>query len=117
MQGKSCPARGKLCRACQKPNHFERVCRTKVPGRVRVKTRQRKPNSAVQHIQSGPNTNQSTSESESSEDEILFGVQSFQRSTLKPPKAGVKIGNCTIDVIVDTGACINVLDIPAFNKR
>ena len=40
MQGKSCPARCKLCRVCQKPNHFERVCRSKVPGRVRVKTRQ-----------------------------------------------------------------------------
>ena len=24
-----CPAKGKICNACRKPNHFERVCRSK----------------------------------------------------------------------------------------
>ena len=27
-QGKKCPANGQMCSACNKPNHFARVCRT-----------------------------------------------------------------------------------------
>ena len=117
-QEKPCPAKGKLCRACKKPNHFEKVCRSKVQeGNNPAKTKQGKSNRAVQAVQRGIDTDESTSQSsETSDDEIVFGVQNAQKCASKPPKATVTVGNCKIDVIVDTGASINILDTPTFNK-
>ena len=34
FQDASCPARGKICGFCHKPNHFERICRNKPESRV-----------------------------------------------------------------------------------
>ena len=74
-------------------------------------------NRAIQAVQPGRETDESTSQSsETSDDEIVFKVQSAQKCTSKPPKTTVKIGNSKIDVIVDIGASINILDTPTFNK-
>ena len=86
----------------------------KVPGDVVAKSREQRSTRTIQAIQSGPNTDKSTSEF--SEDEILCGVNSFQSCSSNPPKTRVKIGKCKIDVIVDTGASINILHTLTFNK-
>ena len=64
----------------------------------------------------------STSSSES--DEYLYSVQSEQSNLIETPKihrvtlpqAKIKINNVNFPFMIDTGACINVMDKNAFSK-
>ena len=48
---KSCPAFGKKCLYCGKPNHFDKVCRSKRDGgRLSTRDRRRRPRRSVQTV-------------------------------------------------------------------
>ena len=70
----------------------------------------KKPPSSVNHVASKPDKPDS-----SSDDEYLY-VMSQDTSTSKIPTVCVKINKITIDMIIDTGASIDILDETAYKK-
>ena len=101
-----CPARGKQCNSCGKPNHFAKFCRsTKVPSTSSAPTKRNSQHHTVRQVQSDCNS------SASDDEEYLFTVSSKDRKT---PKACVKIENITVEMVVDTGASIDIIDEPTF---
>ncbi|GFN79083.1 Pol polyprotein [Plakobranchus ocellatus] len=88
-QTKRCPAKGKTCMACKKPNHFAKVCRSK-------------PKAAnVRQVE----------ENESS-DEDVFSI----KSNKKVPTAIIQLDDHPVSCIVDTGASVNILTRETFTK-
>ncbi|GFN77287.1 ribosomal protein l15 [Plakobranchus ocellatus] len=83
----SCPAKGKACLNCKKPNHFAKVCRSK--------------KAEVKQITEG-----------SSETEEIFTL----RSSKKVPTTSVVINNQNISFIIDTGASVNVITEATYNN-
>ncbi|XP_060552185.1 uncharacterized protein LOC132713564 [Ruditapes philippinarum] len=83
-----CPARGKTCNFCKKPNHFMTVCRKK----------QKDPE--VRQIEK-------KTDSCSSDDDYCYALKS---NVSKTPKSNVKINDVQVNVLVDSGASVNILD-------
>ena len=120
----SCPARGAECRACGKLNHFARVCRSKpistpssddrVPRRSLPRETpptnpvNSRPQRRIRHIDS-PQV-----PSSGSDDEYLFSLTISQVRDVSTPKAKVMIANVPLQVLIDTGASINVIDETAY---
>ena len=97
---KTCPAKGQICHKCGRQNHFARMCLTKVP------TQQ-------------PRINQMTSEpldSDSSSDDEYLYVLSQDTHGSKIPMMSVMISEIPVDMIIDTGASIDILDEMAYCK-
>ena len=106
-----CPAKGQTCRKCGKPNHFAKMCLTKAPTNQQGhRPQKKKPPSSVNHVASEPDKPDS-----SSDDEYLY-VMSQDTSASKIPIVSVKINKITIDMIIDTGASIDILDETAYKK-
>ena len=96
-----CPARGKDCRKCGKLNHFAKCCRSssnKQPQKIQANSPHRPQN--VRHV-----ATRATDFSDA--DEYLFTVTTDNKTT---PKASVKINDVPIDMVVDTGAAIDIID-------
>ena len=111
-----CPAKGQTCHKCGKPNHFAKLCRTKISTVKQQpmghKGQQRKPQqTSVNQVVSVP----VESKSSSSDDEYLY-VMSQDSPGSKIPTVSVTINKVPIDMIVDTGASIDILDETAFDK-
>ena len=68
---KPCPAQGKICRACDKPNHFARYCKTTAKEFQAGNWK----NNKVNNLDELPPP---TNDSSSSEDEYAFGIQEQQ---------------------------------------
>ena len=103
----ACPARGKKCNNCGKPNHFATVCRAKQdPIRIPRKTRKNK-----QHGHKNIRT-LDTEQNSSSDEEYLYTV-----TDAKPDnKVNVTVGGSKFKIAVDTGATINVIDYGTFEQ-
>ena len=101
----ACPARGKTCNNCGKPNHFATVFRAKQnPIRIPRKTRKNK-----QHGHKNIKT-LDTEQNSSSDEEYLYTV-----TDAKPDnKVNVTVGGSKI--AADTGATINVIDYDTFEQ-
>ena len=116
----SCPARGAECRACRKLNHFARVCRSKPistpssdhrPPR-RSLSRETPPTNPVnsrsqrriRHVDS------QQVPSSDSDDEYLFTLTISQVRDVSTPKAKVMVADVPLQVLIDNGASINVID-------
>lgn len=100
-----CPAKGKLCHACKKLNHFASVCRSK----------HKSVTKSVNQI----DENQSFSENSDSDEEYLFGVQTNEQVNAvhqKQPKTTVIINGLYTEFLIDTGSSINVIDEGTFSK-
>ncbi len=112
----SCPARGSQCRSCGKMNHFARCCRSKPvrpPFAARSSPRpqsrfQQPPPREIRHVTD-------TQQYPTSDDEYLFTVAISQVSNLTTPKANVMIANVPLQVLIDSGASINVIDEKAYH--
>ena len=105
-----CPANGKQCRKCQKPNHFARVCRgqSQRPNQTGRSTqhkqkRARAPINPINKVESDTDN--------SDNNDYLYTV-----SNDKAPKVNVKLGKHSFKATVDTGASINVIDQSTFSK-
>ena len=108
---KPCPAKGQSCNKCGKPNHFAKMCRTKVTTRTR-NTQQRRSQEGVNQVSSELPADEPES---SSDDEYLYALnQNHNRSSV--PQVTVHINKISVDMIVDTGASIDILDEDTYNK-
>ncbi|GFR94684.1 gamma-glutamyl phosphate reductase [Elysia marginata] len=92
QQSKLCPARGKICTVSKNPNHFARVCRSK------LKTE------SVRQIEDNRH-NESSSED-------IFSVKSNKRV----PTATIRLNNQTVTCVVDTGASVNIITKQTFDR-
>ena len=70
-QGKLCLAKGQICRACNKPNHFARYCKT--TGKQFETHKGEQPNKHVHHVKSTKPTPHE--EDSSTDDEYVYGVR------------------------------------------
>ena len=106
-----CPAKGQVCHKCGKPNHFAKACHSKSITRQQTshKPQQRKREN-VNQLNAAPSESQS-----SSDDEYLY-VMSQDSHVSKIPTVSVSINKVPIDMIVDTGASIDILDEIAYDK-
>ena len=107
-----CPAKGKTCNLCHKENHFAKVCRSssnKHQSKPRPQHQPHKRSHARGHV----NTIETSIDLSSSDEEYVFSVNN-KNSTL--PQTTIKINNENISAINDTGATINILDRPSYDK-
>ena len=120
-----CPAQGKTCRLCQKMNHFARCCRSmrrnadniqQVVPETEITNYQKATVSARQAF---PSTQPSVVDS-SSDDEYAFTTQSqkhvTRKSKMKSPKVHVNINNTPREVVIDTGASVDIIDQATFSR-
>jgi len=95
---KSCPAIGKVCYNCGKYNHLSKLCNAK-------------PSKEVNHVE------RHEPDSEDSRDGNLFALKKIHRTEttfLKEGKTSVCLNGTPVNVIVDSGSSINVIDKHTF---
>ena len=96
-----CPARGKDCRKCGKLNHFAKYCRsTKTSTESATVSKPNQQRHAVHNVENLPS-------SDTDDEEYLYTVSSEERKT---PKTRIKISNVYVDMVIDTGASIDIID-------
>ena len=102
---RQCPAKGRQCNFCKKKNHFAKVCRSRL-----------KTESKVNQVESQQDR---SSTSENSDEEYTFGLRTRDKvNSLKPkqPHTMVEVDGTKIEVLIDTGSSINVMDEHTFAK-
>ncbi|MES9882663.1 MAG: RNase H-like domain-containing protein [Sedimenticola sp.] len=103
-----CPAYGKTCNYCKKPNHFVSQC-------LRRKRRNRKI-TQIGNTEIGNTESENEAESGQEED-YSFGVNANNVNTKRSaPKTTVKINDYETKVLVDTGSSLNILDESVYMK-
>ena len=97
-----CPAQGKTCKKCGKPNHFARVCFSK--------------SVAPQHTQSQSvcQVTKANLDTSSSEDEYLYVLGNPVNA--KTPAITVFVNGTPIRMMIDTGASADILDEKSFRE-
>ena len=97
-----CPATGKICNNCEKPNHFANECRStaKKPAR-KHRSRKSKPRT-VRPLQ------QDNHHSDSDSDESY--LYTVNRAHKNNANVKVIVNSVSFPTMVDTGASINVID-------
>ncbi len=94
-----CPAYGKTCNYCKKPNHFVTQC-----------LKRKRTTTKVKQIEKTADDSENEADSENEVD-YSFGVATNSVNTKRPsPKTKVKINDHETNVLVDTGSSINILD-------
>ena len=108
-----CPAKGKKCNYCKKPNHFAAVCRGKQKETQSLKSRARRAkiykNTARRNVKTLDT--ESSSSSSSDEDYLCSLTKSKQGN-----KVNVTVGGAKFKTTIDSGATINVIDHGTFSK-
>ncbi|XP_062610190.1 uncharacterized protein K02A2.6-like [Saccostrea cucullata] len=99
-----CPAKDKACNKCKKIGHFAKQCRSGQKQDTRNFNRtpkSKKP--GVNNLDNG-----------SSDEEYAFGLQICATKSL--PIANVKINGIKVDMLVDSGASVTVMDESTFER-
>ena len=111
-----CPAHDKNCRFCSIKGHFESCCRKK---------HQNQKRKTVNHMDNyyqnyGTNNNDNDS---SEEEAYLFGLEfgennqaSINSVKSKQPRLNVKVDGLNVQMLVDTGSSINILDENTYQR-
>ena len=127
----SCPAWGKQCRRCLKANHFARECRSTTDQQRSSTQRQSQPqppsqsaprsnvprHRQVRHVQENTDNDESRdvdADAIPADDEYAFATD--KASMPKQPTVSVKLQGTTVNLIIDTGASVNILDESTFEK-
>lgn len=124
-----CPANNEKCFSCGKMNHFARMCNSKHKENERngQQTGRRvnhvKPTSSVlldntetESETSGDDSHESTSHSAQDED-VSYTFPVFSVTKESPgPHVTLKINQCNIQFLIDTGAKVNVVDEATYNR-
>ena len=95
-----CPARGKKCLTCNKMNHFAKCCRMKG----------KEDKGVLKAVEK---------ESDSSDAESLYGIEkvgAVKHNQGRRPVSSVSVENRDFQVLVDTGATVNVMDEITFKR-
>lgn len=109
---KVCPARGERCENCRRYNHFASCCRQKYKRVSHLKHEEPpKDKSFLNESISRLHIDRNNESSNSSSDEYLFIVSSNRQ-----PKTKVIIKGQYVNMTIDTGASINVMDEETFNR-
>ena len=112
-----CPAKGKVCRKCQKNDHFARVCRSKneTKGQASNETVTKQESNKRNLVK--PLQHHDDTDNESSAEEHTYTIrQKTPEQNKGCPYVKVKIAGQLVSMMVDTGASINVLDQNTFEK-
>ena len=115
---KSCPAHGKTCSTCGKPNHFASVCRS---GQGTSK-----PDNKPNRRRIGPSKQRYKSETLSvssltdSTEDVFVGALYVNIDTVSEEKTSwcktLSINNTELNCKLDTGAQANVMSLASFNN-
>ena len=126
-----CPAQGKTCNKCQKPNHFSNVCRSDLakPPTQQTSNTQRKPTQAestnkygrVSHVTKGQHM---LDEAEYADfvryKKSVEWLHAVRKKTIgrisDGPRRKFQVLGQTIDCLVDTGAPINIIDAHTYER-
>ena len=92
----SCPARGKVCRKCGLKDNFETQCKT------RPKQEKRGNHQSQRHHQ---HRNTANFVSAGEEDPVY----AFIIGSTESERIGVTVGGCQLNMIVDSGASVNIV--------
>ena len=118
-QPKQCPAYGQICKRCKKPNHFAKVCRTKlIHTKTTEKDRHKHPKK-VHVVEEPEQDTQSDPESYSSDDNYTLGMDPLRIDGLEKPMqwlSTVKTQSGKVTFKLDTGAEANVIPVEVFNQ-
>ena len=101
-KSKECPARGKSCTSCNKVGHFASVCRSS-----QQRSSHHTPRDSRHTSTSTSRANVVTTDREPTDDHYVFSNMSDD-STI--PTRQVFIEGEQVEVIIDTGASVNVLE-------
>ena len=100
-----CPAKGRRCNFCKKQNLFQQVCRKKLES---VKEINPEGACAIQ--------NRSSSDEDSDYCDSIKTKQHVGTIGKKTPKVTVKINGVNCNMLVDTGASVNIQDNKTYQK-
>ena len=89
-----CPAKGKTCGKCNKKNHLTQFCRTK-------------------HIKQIDKTEETSSECEDNNQYAFTAINVCKEE--KRPTTDIKLCSTKINILVDTGASVNLIDSTTYN--
>ena len=106
-----CPAKGKKCNYCKKPNHFAAVCRGKQKQTQSLKSPARRAKTYKNNARRNVKTLDTESSSSSDEDYLYSLTKSKQDN-----KVNVTVGGAKFKTTIDSGATINVIDHGTFSK-
>ena len=103
-----CPAKGKTCNKCGKPNHFAKMCLTRThPTRGQSEPR-RPPNRRHVNTVTGASVQNETDSSSDEEYVYTLGPKT------RVPETNVQISGVTVKMMIDTGASTDIIDEEAF---
>lgn len=103
----TCPAKGKTCNNCGKPNHFAAVCRGQ-------QNKSRKTRNETYRSNNTRQKKVKTVDAEtgsSSDEDYLYSMTNQKHNN----KVNVQVGGAKFKMTVDTGATINVIDRKTFD--
>ena len=103
-----CPAKGKSCNACGKAKHFALVCRSS------KRCFSRPPRQAVKQVSADATPSTNVCYTTCAEEEYLFTVQVKAANTT--PIVTVKLNDTPISMTMDTGASLDIIDEPTFDR-
>ena len=118
-----CPAKGKSCNKCGKPNHFAKMClssqqtitaHAQHSHQQRAQSSTQQPRSQVHYI-STANEEKEESSSDESDAEYVFTL-GHEPGKAKVPETSIEVNGVSIKVLIDTGASTDILDEAAFDK-
>ena len=93
----SCSARGKVCRKCGLNHHLESQCKTRP-----------KQEKRGNHQSEGRRQHRNTANFVNPEEEDP--VYAFIIGSTEPERIGITVGGCQLNMIVDSGASVNIVD-------
>ncbi len=96
----SCPARGKQCHNCKKRSHFAKYCRSQTKHTKNESVRSVDEDKTYDYLHD-------------SDDEFLFTVNT---SSGKHPETQVEIGRTKVNILIDSGASVNLLSYPILQQ-
>ena len=116
-----CPAKGKTCKKCGKPNHFAKMCLSKshapeLPHAKATTPHKKKPQSNVRHIQAEVKQTEQIENSDTestSTEEGVFTLGS-DADKMKVPVTNVEVNDVTVKMMIDTGASTDIIDEPTY---
>ena len=103
-----CPAQGKTCNYCKKKNHIVKAC-------IKLKKKEAAGHRGVRHISEQQSTatqddTSNTCYSDSSDDDYVYRISTVNMVQDKAPVIDVCLNNKKVNILVDTGASVNILD-------
>ena len=106
-----CPAIGKLCRKCDKKDHYERMCKTK------IKTKHAKPKHSKHVHMVDRREDDSDSESTDDDETLFLGMLTSEMYSIDSDwSTSLMVNGTKVDFQLDTGAKCNVLNRKTFNS-